>query len=291
MAEILISFKFDGPDQSIKNHRIDARLLATSLENFANLLDAADSAIYKRVGESNVKVKANFIEGSFGVELIICADPEVLKAIGLVAAGTLGSAFSLLRSLAGRTIDEIEIDESTELAKIVARDGAAFRTTKNVATLVNSGSFRSSLDKLVYQPLQTYEEVDKFEIFEGSIASDIDQPVKMFEATDDTSDSYRKKGILKVTASEESESVAVIEFVTANKETGNSGWRVNYLNKENVAMKIKDEIFLEQIKKTKGTPAIFATKFKVRLKTIKKHVEGVDEKHTYIILKVLGPKT
>ena len=45
LKEQKISFKYDGKSESIKYNQIDARLLAASLDSFAELITAADLAV------------------------------------------------------------------------------------------------------------------------------------------------------------------------------------------------------------------------------------------------------
>lgn len=278
-----VSFSYDGSSESIKNHQIDARILASALDNIADLITAADIAINNQETGVQVKAQAGFVQGSFGVDLIVLAEPSLLKAIGLVAATAAGSALSMLRDLGGRKVETIEVDEDSELATILTTDGNEYETSKEVACLISNKDVRQKIDKLVHQPLNN-EGIDSFSVFSRS--DDAVRPI--IEITTETSLHYKKQP-QKPQEQKAALTDAVIEFVTANKESGNSGWRMNYLNYENIPVKIVDEMFLNRIRMATA-PKIFAFKFKVHLKTITTTATDGSVKRSYQILKVVGPK-
>jgi len=293
MAEQIISFKYDGPSEALKKHEIDVRVLAKALDSFADLIVAADEAINKESSSAQVLVKANsdsqaaFVAGSFGVELLVNVGPEVLKALGFIAGALAGSALSVLRDINSNKLATIEIDESDPLAQIVLTNGEVVETSKDVARLIESKDVRNKIAKLIHEPLSG-EGISSFQVFEGSLSDDTAQP--LFKVDGDEKESFRKPGKILVTTKSEIETVATIEFLAANKQSGKSGWRMKYLGYDDVAVKVADEVFLEKIKNTSGAPKIFAEKFSVNLKSTvtKKHDETIGENFT--ITKVIGPK-
>lgn len=289
MLEQIISFKYDGASESIKNHQIDAKLLASVLDSFADLISAADTAINDHESDVQVKAQAGFVKGSFGVDLIVLADPTVLKAIGLVAAAGAGSILSVLRDLKGNKVETIEVEEGSDIAKIVTTKGDEIRTTKASAMLIDNMEVRAKLDRLVHQPL-TNEGITSFSVYSGSIADCHERHEgPAFEVTTETSAFYKKPPTTQVQIKEISETKAVVEFVAANKDSGTSGWRMNYLSEENISVKIQDEEFLNKIKMS-NAPRIFSEKFIVEMKvaTNKKHDKVISK--AYHITKVVGPK-
>jgi hypothetical protein len=289
MEEQIISFKYDGPSENIQKHQIDARLLASALDSFSNLISAADSAIYGHDSEIQVKAQAGFVKGSFGVELIVLADLSVLQAIGLIASGAAGSALSILMGLKGATVGNVEVEEGSDIAKVVTTKGDVINTTIASAKLIESMEVRATLDKLVYQPLIN-EGITSFSVYSGSLDDCLTHEQEpTFEVTTDNSVFYRKPDSTQIQKKTVAETKAVVEFVAANRESGTSGWRMNYLSEEGVSVKILDEVFLNKIKMS-NAPRFFSEKFNVEIKTEITKSRGKVIRKSYKITKVIGPK-
>lgn len=291
MKEKIISITYDGPSTAIKNHQIDARLLASVLDNFADLITSADEAIHKRHSPVQVKAQAGFIRGSFGIELLVNADMEVLKAIGLVAFGACGSALSILKTIKSKKVDSVEIDETAGTATITTSDGVITETSSAVACLLDSSVIRNRIDKLIHQPLSK-EGINKFSVYTGSLdgldENQLDNLQPTVVVTDESSVYFKKPSATQTLTHTSIESKAVIEFVAANKESGKSGWRMNYLAYQNTAVKILDEEFLEKIQLL-SAPRIFASKFNVELRTTVTTKQQETVNQTFHIVKVIGP--
>jgi len=286
MKEQIISFKYDGPSERIQGHQIDALVLASALEGFAGLIAAADLAINE--SESGVKVtaQAGFVKGSFGVDLIVFADIVILEAIGLIAAVGAGSVLSVLKDLKGVNVESIEVEEGSDLAKVITSKGDEITTTKTVATLIDNMEVRRQLDKVIHQPLDG-DEISSLKLFSHSIVdAQDDEPT--FEIDSSFGACYKKPSTTQTIVKKITESKAAVEFVAGNRNSGTSGWKMNYLDKKNISVKILDKAFLNKIKKS-DAPAIFSGKFKVELKTVVRKKNGLIQGKAYSILKVIGP--
>lgn len=294
MTEQIITFKYDGASKDIKNHEIDVRLLAKSLDSFADLINAADEAINKRGSNAKILVRANkdnnsaFVPGSFGVELLVTVDPEVLKALGLTAAAAGGGLLSLLKRMKSPKADLIIIDEDSEVAKIVEANGDEIEAPKNVAILLDSKHVRGKIDKLIREPLEG-EGLSNFSMYSGSIVNG-KKSAPLVEVNDESRSKFKSPAKTQETERKERETIASIEFIVANKVSGSSGWRMKYLAHEEVAVKVMDEKFLARIRNTKGAPKIFAEKFKVKLKTVTTFKQGEIVNESYVITEVISPK-
>ena len=284
LKEQKISFKYDGKSESIKNNQIDARLLAASLDSFAELITAADLAVNEHETGVQVRAQAGFVPGSFGIELVVLADPSILKALGIVAAAGAGTALSLLQDLRGSKIDTIEIDEGSELATILSTDGRSFEVSSDVADLIKDKEVRAKIDKLIHQPLVN-EGIDTFAFFPNGDF----QAEPLIEINEESREYFKRPHTIQTSEREILETKAVVEFITANRESGKSGWKMNYLNHEDVSVKIQDEIFLQRIRLS-NAPRIFAGKFIVNMKTVITRQDGVETKRSYHITRVIGPK-
>jgi hypothetical protein len=277
MEEQIISFKYDGPSENIQKHQIDARLLASALDSFSNLISISSTP------------NDPLTKGSFGVELIVLADLSVLQAIGLIASGAAGSALSILMGLKGATVGNVEVEEGSDIAKVVTTKGDVINTTIASAKLIESMEVRATLDKLVYQPLIN-EGITSFSVYSGSLDDCLTHEQEpTFEVTTDNSVFYRKPDSTQIQKKTVAETKAVVEFVAANRESGTSGWRMNYLSEEGVSVKILDEVFLNKIKMS-NAPRFFSEKFNVEIKTEITKSRGKVIRKSYKITKVIGPK-
>lgn len=278
-----IYFKYDGQSDSIKNHQIDVRLLASTLENFADLIIGADEAVNNRESPIQVRAQAGFVQGSFGVELLVfAADPTLLEALGLVASAAGGGVLSFLRSMKGKKIETIEVDENSGLAKVLIKGHEPVETTATIARLIADPEVRTSIDRIVRQPLSN-EGIESFSLF-----SDPDHDQEPFLLVESEESSlYKKPSTIQSLSKIETETQATIQFVQANKDSGTSGWRMTHISDE-VSVRIEDAEFLLKIQR-QGTPSIFASKYKVELTVVTSKRGDEVVRKTHKITKVIGP--
>lgn len=285
MQEQIISFKFDGQTGPIKKNQIDAKLLASAINSMAELIEAADKALNGDSGGVQVRASAGFVKGSFGVQLLVLVDPEVLIGLGIVATAVTGGVLGVLKELRGRKVHDIEIDEEHEVAHIVDSLGEEIETTANVGALMADPNVRSEVDRLIHQPLLS-DGITSIKLFDVPLTTG-PEPAPVFEATTETGAHFRKPARQKVEEEEDQITKAVVELVNANKKSGRKGWRMNYLGEKDLSVKIEDEAFLTMLTQP-NAPEIFARKFNVELETTTKKVGG-KTKRTYRILRVVGP--
>jgi len=281
MSTSQIYFKYDGNSLSLKNHEIDAKVLADTLSNFADLIYEANTIVNGIDSSVSVKAKAGFVEGSFGVELIIDQGiaggvKDLLPILGLAASAATGSLLSVLKNMKGKPAIDIEINESEDNVHINIGEEKV-QASPEVAELATNPSIRSKIDQIIYKPLDI-DGTSSFQLFtdpEGDLLVDISEDQRAI---------YKKPPISKPSYVSSSDTVATIEFINANKESGNSGWKMIHLGKE-VSVKIEDEVFLTLIKKP-DAPSIFGHKFKVDLNLVTKKRISRPESKKYTIKKV-----
>mgnify|MGYP000732651468 CR=1 FL=1 len=273
-------FKYDGDSESIKNHQIDAHVLATALDSISDLIKETDSILTGKESTVQIKTQAGFVQGSFGVEMIVLSDPEVLKVLGVIASGATASVFSVLKNLKGAKVDEIVIDEDSELAQIITKKGETIAAPKAVAKLINSDKIRQNIDKLAHDPLSD-KGIGSFSVYSDSLD---DQPI--IEATKGNRAYFKKPRQTQTITTTERDTIATIEFKSANKESGKSRWTMLHLGVDEVSVKVEDEDFLAKIKRP-DAPSIFGEKFKVNLTTKTSQKPGQESKKTYKIKRVI----
>ncbi len=282
MQQTKIYLKYDGDTKSYQKHQIDAKTLSIALASLADLLYDSNTLINGPESYIDVKAQAGFIEGSFGFEIIIAqemigAAKDILPLLGFVG-GTLatGSLLRVLQEMAGHEPEDIVIDKKSGKTKIKTAVGE-HEASPEVVELLTSKPVREKLDRLINEPLSK-EGTTSFQILSSPTAK---KP--LFDITEKTH-TFFKKISNKLQPVDELETVATIEFIRANKESGTSGWRMRHLGEE-VAVKVKDEAFIDSLKKP-DAPSIFGLKYKVDLFMKTKKRLGQDDLKTYSILKV-----
>lgn len=289
MKETSLYIKYDGALATYKKHQIDAKELASSLGNLADLIYEANLLLNGIDSPVTVNAQAGFIKGSFGLELVVGQDPtatyEILRYLGLIGAGGLsGTLFSVLLKLQSKKATDIEINEETGEASIIVGHGDDAMTIpapKEVVALMREPAIRKRVEKVIKTPLES-EGTGSFQVLPSQ--DDVDEPIFVVEK--DEGSFFKAPATPKPDETLESDTVATIEFIQTNKDSGTSGWRINHLGEE-VAVKVVDEMFLVSIKRS-DAPSIYGLKYKVELhvNTIKR--SGNPDKKTYRIDKVLS---
>lgn len=287
MNETTFYFKYDGTTDAIKNHRIDAKQLSKALEHISDMIHDAN-IILNGVDSSEIKVytHAKFIPGSFAVELLVSQDlqaaKDVLAFLGLIVSAGAGSLLAFIKASKGqKPKEQVTIDESTGEVEVTLADGSKQRASVEIAELANAPSIRNHISALMYSALDE-DGITKFALSE---TEDFKTPVIQIEHSN--REYFRTPR--KLLVDEDSiETKATIEFIAANKNSRNFGWKINHLGEE-VSAKIRDKVFMDSISRY-DAPNIFGLKYEVELRVEMRKKVGVPEKKTYYIDRVLGKK-
>lgn len=284
MKETHIFLKYDGTSESLKKHRIEAKQLGEALIELADLIYDANTTLNGVDSFIDVQAQAGFIEGSFGLELIIDQGTlegavEVAKYLGLGASAVVGNLLSILKRKGKKEpdYDEIVVDEAAGTAKVTIND-EEIETTPEVIELLKSRVIRRRVSKIVNKPLES-PGIDIFQVLESS---DGDQE-PLITIDKEESEWFTEPPRKKTDTLDEGDTIAVVEFLTSNKESGTSGWKMRYLGQD-VSVKVKDEVFLTAIKK-ETEPSIYGLKYSVDLHYKKTRGES-GERDNYVITKV-----
>jgi hypothetical protein len=283
MSETHVFLKYDGTSKALQAHRIEAKQLGEALIELADLIYDANTTLNGVDSFIDVQAQAGFIEGSFGLELIIdqnivAGTIEVAKYVGLGSAAVAGSLLSVLKNKGNREPDltNVVIDEQNGTATLTI-DDEKVETTPEVIELLKSRVIRRRVSKIVSKPLQS-DGIDTFIIMEDAV-----EQKPLFQVDKDEEEFFKEPPRKKSETVDELETVATIEFIRSNKESGDSGWRMRHLGKD-VAVKIKDDVFLAAILK-ENEPSIYGHKYSVDLH-YKKNVSESGEREIFTITKV-----
>ena len=285
LMETRVFVKYDGASEVLQNHQFNAKRLGEALLELNNLIVDANNVINGLDAEEiNVLTQAGFHQGSFGIELVVQHTPEaieVLKAIGLTVSPIIGSLLAILIRKGNKEIkkQDIVIDERSNTAKLSV-DGEEIATTPAVVELIKSRTVRKRANKIV-APLEI-DGVDYFRVMD-SFESDASSIV---EVDKDKQKNFTIPSSKKSIKIDDKDTVAVVEFLTSNRNNGNAGWRMLHLGAD-VPVKITDEVFMESIKK-KDAPSIYGMKFKVELNAKISSSES-GQNTIYTIKRVISP--
>ena len=283
MSETHIFLKYDGHSDALKKHRIEAKQLGETLIELADLIYDANTTLNGVDSFVDVQAQAGFIEGSFGLELIIDQGSvegviEVAKYLGLGVTAVAGNLLSILKNKGRKEPDlsTVVIDERSGTATIML-DDEQVPTTPEVIELLKSRMIRKRVANIVNKPLKD-PGIDMFKVMDS--ADDQNEVISIDKIT---SEMFKEPPRVKSETVEELETVAAIEFLTSNKESGSSGWRMRYLGRD-VSVKVQDEVFLNAIKK-EDEPSIYGLKYSVDL-FYRKTQSASGSRDNYIITKV-----
>lgn len=284
MSEVSLFIKYNGESESYKKHRIDAKQLSVTLSNLADLIYESNTIVNGVDSYIDVKAQAGFVKGSFGLELIVNQDAiegirAILPYLGLVGGMVGGSLISTLSRLKGKSPIDVVIDERANKASIVVDDEETIEAPAEVVELMNSPAIRKRLSRIIEEPLDV-EGTDSFQVL--SSADEDAEPLLVVAKEERVSfKSIRSK---RASETSETETVASIEFITSNKDSGTSGWKIRHLGID-VPVKVKDDVFLESLKR-ESAPSIYGTRFSVDLHVKRNIHTDKPESKTYTILKV-----
>ena len=288
MNQTTFYFKYDGTTDAIKNHRIDAKQLAQALNHVSDLIHDANKVINGAEAEEiSIYTNAKFVPGSFGVELLVSQDltaaKDVLQMLGLVAGAAGGTLLAFLKDAKGSKVkEEVIIDKRTGEVELTLDDGTKHRASSDIAELAKAPAVRRHINALIHDQLQR-NGITKFAL------SEVEDFSNTILAVENNEVNYFKTPSLKSMSDTDSvTSTATIEFINANKKSGKSGWKISHLGEE-VPVKIKDDTFIETIKKH-DAPSIFGLKYTVELRVVTRKSAGLPDKKTYYIDQVIGRK-
>lgn len=283
MSSTHIFLKYDGTSDALQNHRMEAKQLGQMLIELSDLIYDSNLTLNGLDSFIDVQAQAGFMEGSFGLELIVDQQlvegmVEVAKYIGFGASAVTGSLLSILKHRNARNIkdDQIVIDESSGTAVITIND-EKLETTPEVIKLLQTRSVRNQLDKVVKQQLDM-PGVDVFKVLDSS-----DEQNSVLEVNKEDAQGFKVPPRKKAETVDELDTVANIEFIHSNKNSGSSGWRMIH-NGEESSVKITDEVFLESIKREESL-SIYGMKYRVDL-SYKKTISASGDRVSYTITKV-----
>lgn len=283
MLETSFVIKYDGDSDDLRKHQIDAKALSAVLSNISDLIQEANEVINGGESEIDVKAKAGFVEGSFGIEFVLLQEAinackDVLPYLGFTAAAASGSLLSILRNIKAREVEDIVVNDDGTVDLVV--EGESIPTSPEIAKLVNSPRIRKSIDAVVHLPLT----------HTGSSVFQVMNPLNLNESfiaiNKEEKAAFKVPPLARFSQIETTETVAVIEFLQANKESISTGWKIRHLG-EDSPVRLKDETFFEKIKKP-DAPSIFGLKFKVDLKVKTMTRENQPSKKTLTIDKIIS---
>ena len=258
---------YDGSEHA--NHEMKIQTLGRTLTNLGSILEEANGIINETDEGLDVKVNANFIEGSFGYEVEIFQHLvnaiDILPVLGFT--GGIASVMGALDWLQGKSIDKVIEQEGK--SKIIS-EGHELSCSPVVAKLVANSKLRSSFDQLIRVPLQS----DGTDTFKVKAQRDDLEPVIEFDK--DSSHSFVKLKIKDVIKEDKFEKR--VKFIAANISQKH-GWKVK-INDAIESVRMEDEGFMERLSNMKEAH-IFGKTFNVRL--IRYSSANIEGKEKYTI--------
>lgn len=283
MRSTHIFIKYDGTSDALQKHRMEAKQLGMMLIELSDLIYDANITLNGTDSFIDVQAQAGFIEGSFGLELIIDQQLaggviEVAKYIGLGASAVTGSLLAILKHKNTRNIkdDHIVIDKANGTAEVTIND-VKMETTPEVIQLLRTPTIRKQLDKVVNQQLDI-PGIDSFQVIDSA-----DKQNTLFEVNQEDAVGFKAPPRKRSETVEELDTIATVEFIHSNKNSGTSGWKMIHNGRESI-VKITDDVFLESIKR-EDSLSIYGMKYSVDL-SYKKTRSQTGERITYTITKV-----
>ena len=272
--------------QPFDQHAMDAKTLGEALSGFSQAVIAANTMLN---GESSpipdIKVKDEFLEGSFGIEFIV-TDYELLKNaleyLGFIisgAAAVTGTVIGLLKKINGQpfTVKFNQQKGGTYTAQLHLSGGEIIECSEEVANLIAVPSIQQGLSHVIYAPLQQ-EGAEAFEVRE-SVQDQ--KPVISIEQENAPAFRYQRKLIkdfqhtIPLTAK--------AEFTYAGKYKV-AGWKAKIDGGAEEKVKISDTEFLEAVQA--GKVNAFQNLFKVEVSKTTTNRFGKAETVSYDITKV-----
>ena len=172
---------YDGP--ALEGSQMDVADLAPALLSLRALLHEANTVLEGSAQNIQLKVRATFQTGCFGIDLI-AVQSIVKDVLDFFASDEVNGAFNLLITLGfikhagnkvahktktgllqtikwikGRKIDKVLVDE--EGAATILIDDEQLRVEAEIIKLLQNQKVRESVEKLIYKPLEQ-EGIDSF---------------------------------------------------------------------------------------------------------------------------------
>jgi len=267
---------YDG--EAHADHEMDIMTLGNSLSSLGTLLYETNEVLNQDRGSISIKINAEFVEGSFGVEVELIQSlidaKDILTPLGLMGAGAAtGTVVAVINWLKGERITAVEQQEDgTEIFV----GGDHITCPKAVAALVGNSKVRQAFEGVVRTPLQS----DGTESVSFKRDRSDDDPV--LEITRSQSESFTRLSVKPV--NEEDTVDARVKFTAANvmKKTG---WQILVGGSTvPVAAKMEDDAFRDRLKNQEEN-YVFGRRFDVKLE-IKVRRMLNSEKKTYAIISV-----
>ena len=267
---------YDG--EAHADHEIDIMTLGNSLSSLGTLLYETNEVLNQDRSSITIKINAEFVEGSFGVEVELIQSlidaKDILTPLGIMGAGTAtGTVVAVINWLRGEEITAVEQqDDSTQIFV----GGDHITCPKEVAALVSNPRVRQAFEGVVRAPLQS----DGTESV--SFRRDRNDDAPALEITKSQSESFTRLSVKPV--DEEDTVDARVKFTAANvmKKTG---WQILVGGTTvPVSAKMEDDAFRERLMNQEEN-YVFGRHFDVKLKIkVRKALDS--EKKTYTILSV-----
>jgi len=270
-------FYYDGEDH--RDHEMNILALGKSLTALGKTIYAANGVLngYKDDARIDVRVNADFIEGSFGVEVEIFQflhnAKDVVVALGLTAVSG-GGLLAVVDWLKGKQIDVIE---KTGDGKSVIKVGSEeLNCDEDISKLVADNQVRKSLEQFIYEPLLN-EGTDTF-----AVKGTRRDTVAAVEINKEHAEYFKAPTRTVKDKVEGKESEAKVQFVNASVAK-KAGWKMIYKGEE-YSVRMNDEAFLARLQNMEEA-YVFGKTFNVKLKEIKT-TSSSSERIRYEISKV-----
>ncbi len=269
---------YDGDDHG--NHEMDIFELGRSLTALGNALHAANGVLngHSEDARVDVKVSADFIEGSFGVEIEIFQylmnAKDIAATMGLTAIGS-GGALAVIDWLKGKKIDVIKEDSNGK--SILQVGDQELTCDDDIANLIEDPRVRKSFEEFIYQPLQN-EGTSTF-----AIKKDRNDTTPTVTIDKEKAKAYKAPPRPVKEEKIDTETEAKVQFTKA-ADGQKRGWEMVYLG-EKYPVTMNDTAFLARVQKMEEA-YVFGKKFNVNLKkTVTKSSLGDKEKYTVITVR------
>lgn len=263
---------YDGSEHA--NHEMDIMTLGRALSALGDVLYEANEVINDDRSSIDVRVSAELVEGSFGIEIELLQSlahaKDILGPLGLLGIGAIGTTVvSVINWLKGDDITLISSEEDG--VQTIIAGNKRIDCPKDIARLVSNTTIRKSFESIVNAPLQ------KAGTSSFAIKRSRDSEEDELFIDKEMSNSFVKLSVEETedTKTEETK----VKFIAANIKS-KSGWKIE-INGEEKTSKMEDELFLERLLNLEE-PHIFGRSFNVKLKTVTKKNLGSKTQKFYI---------
>jgi len=265
-----VTLIFDGP--AVEQHEIDIALLTETLSAFNSLAWIACKTIYGRGSVLQVKVKADFIPGSFHIDLIL----DTIVSIGQVAgaAVSIGTCIYWLIELYKRAKGSPVTENGRvgrDQVQVTNRDGVQITININTLKLYRNEHLGRILEKLTRALDKVGIDVISISTAVKDALSNIGKTLKLEKADRQIIKTKNEKKIMPVIQQIEDsdcllgeEKEVTLNVITPNLSGKSLGWKFYDGKKEFVAI-VKDTVFLDEVRRGKRSFSADG-KLKVRIR-------------------------